>query len=186
MSLFKKLMLMRQLRFEEGNITLLNRRMIFFPLELSISFTKFLLDNPNTIPRIYEGVRSEIGDGWASAVKKIYRFKDKNFIETLKDISNLSGWGKSEFVAYDINKLEGIIRSYDQPVGLHFKGKTTVVADHIWRALGAGCGSAIMEEPMDWIETKCIAKGDPFCEMHFKMRKNLTKEEKIKFKAQLP
>ncbi|MFH1256813.1 MAG: 4-vinyl reductase [Candidatus Diapherotrites archaeon] len=184
--LFQKLLMMQQIKFEEGNIRLFGRRMVLSPAEMPIAMTDYMLNHPQAIPEIYEKIRVNIETGWAEAVHDLYKFGRRNYIDTMKDIGTLSGWGNHQFLTYDAEKLEGLVRTPNSPVGEYYKNKVKEPVDHIFRGLAAGVGSAILKKEMDWIETKCIGKGDPYCEMLFKLRENITSEERKKYINQLP
>lgn len=185
-SFFQKLLMMQQIKFEEGNINLFGRRMILSPVQMPIAFTEYMIEHPKNIPELYEKIRKNIAIGWAESVHDRYKFSRRNYMDTMKDIGAFSGWGKFDFVTYDVKKLEGIVRTPNSPVGEYYKNKVQQPVDHIFRALAAGVGSAILKKDMDWIETKCIGKGDPYCEMLFKLRENFTRSEREKYRNQVP
>ena len=186
MDFFQKLLMMKQIKFEEGDIRLFNQRMVLSPIAMPIAFTKLIISHPDYAPDLYENIRLDIRSNWAISVHDSYKFGRRNYIETMKNIGTLSGWGKHEFIKYSADKLEGIVRTYNPPIGSYFKNKVKEPIDHVFRGLAAGVGSAILKSEMDWVETKCVGKGDPYCEMIFKLRKNFSNEEKIKYNRQLP
>ena len=121
-------------------------------------------------------------------IKRRYRFdKDpRAFINWLIEVGAFVGWGKHKLIEFHSERLEGGLRTYDAPIGSLYKGKLNEPIDHLWRGLTAGCASAAFREDIDWIETKCIATGTPYCEFLFKPRRALVKEEKVEYKNQLP
>ena len=184
--LFQRLLMMRQLQFKEGEIDLLNQRVSFIPKDALLGITNFIIQRPELVPGFYESIRLTFGSGWAQNVKTSYGFTPKDYIRWLIDISNLSGWGKSELVKYDVDTDAGVFRTYNALVGTSLIGKSNVAVDHVWRALTAGGHSKVLEKDVDWIETKCVAKQDPFCEFIFKPRNIITESEKQTYKSQLP
>lgn len=186
MDLFQRLLAMRQLQFKEGEIDLLGQRIVMSPRDTLVGVTDYLVNNPQSIPTMYEYIRHSFGDGWASAVKKSYGFSSKDYIKWLIDISNIAGWGKSELVKYDVDNDIGVFRTFNPLIGSQFIGKSSKPVDHIWRALTAGGQSRIFDKEMDWVETQCVATGAPFCEFLFKPRKLFSDAEREKYADQLP
>lgn len=183
----QKLILAQQVKFEKGNISLLQQRVVIAPIEQLIAVTSVLLENEKLMPLIYEKERLSFSAGYANAVHKLYGFEGLDFTKWLVDLSNLCGWGKHTLVKFDKNNQEGILRFSDSPVANYFKGKTQKPVDHLWRGLTAAGATKIFEKDIDFIETTCSATGkSDYCEFIFKPRASLTKEEKINYGWQLP
>ena len=188
MSIFEKIMAVKQASFKDGEITLFNERVMIVPQESIIFITDYLLKNENLASEFYEGIRKSVYAGWANNIRKTYSFdKDpRKFIEWLINLGAFVGWGKHELIKFDSTQLTGILRTYNGPIANHYKGKCNVPVDHYWRALTAGSSSAAFQRDMDWIELSCMTQGKDYCEFLFKPRENLTAEEKKKYKDQLP
>jgi predicted hydrocarbon binding protein len=183
--LFQKLVLAKQVRFEKGNVALLNQRVVITPVEQVISVTELLLDDNSLIGKLYKNEVMSFSEGFAEAVHKMYGLEDRNLTKWLVDLSNICGWGEHKLVRFDIKKKEGVLRFKGSPVAMYFKGKTKIPVDHVWRGLTAAGARKIFGEDIDFIETKCEALGDKTCEFIFKPRKSLTSEEKAKFGYQI-
>jgi predicted hydrocarbon binding protein len=188
MSIFDKLIAIKEVRFDDGSITLSGQRVLIIPQELALSITKQMLLNPKLSSVIYEDTRKSVAKGWAELVKRRYKFGDdpRKFIEWLIETGEFVGWGKHELIKFDSKNLEGIMRTHNAPMAEMLKGKTKKPVDHIWRALTAGCSTAAFEIEMDWVEISCLTSGQNYCDFLFKPRKKFTKEEKQKYKDQLP
>lgn len=184
--IFKKLLMMKQLNFSEGEITLLRQRVYIAPLEIIKPMTDEMLENRALIPKFYERIRTNFNAGWADGVRKTYGMQPKDYFKWLIDIANLAGWGKSELVALDEKKYEGIFRTFNSVVGSAYKGKTEIPVDHLWRGLTAGGLTQAFKQDIDWVETKCIAKGDAYCEFSFKPRSAFKANPDENTKLQLP
>jgi predicted hydrocarbon binding protein len=52
-------------------------------------------------------------------------------------------------------------------------------------ALAGGAGIIYGKDILDAVETKCLAKGDPYCEFLVKPRKEFLKTKNEEFKKQL-
>jgi len=188
MSIFDKLAAIKEVRFEDGNITLSGQRVLIIPQEFAFAVTDLMVKDKELTGTIYEVVRNKLSVGWAEYIRRRYKFGDnpRNFVKWLIEVGAFVGWGRHELIKFDSEKLEGILRTYDAPMGILYENKLDHPVDHIWRGLTSGCATAAFQEDMDWIEIKCIAKGDPYCEFLFKPRKSLTPEEITKYKEQLP
>lgn len=187
MDLFKRLLMMKQIRFVEGEISLFNERVVISPKDTLVAITKFMNKHPEVIPEIYEDIRNSFEKGWALEAKKRYGFKEtRDYFKWLIDLSNIAGWGKSELVSFDSKKIEGKFKTYNSLIGSFYKNKLDSPVDHIWRGLTAGGLTKVFERDIDWFEIKCIAKGDPYCEFIFKTRESFKKESDENIKKQLP
>lgn len=186
MPLFNKLLMMRQLNFTEGRINLLNQRVFLGPGFMLKNFTEFMMKHPETIPEIYEYMRLSFDEGWAAPVKKSYGFQPIDFFKWLIDLSNVAGWGKSELVELDEESSSGVFRTSESITAEYLKGTISEPVCHIWRGLTAGGTTSVFEKDIDWLEVKCIAKGDPYCEFIFKPRDAMMKETSSDIKRQLP
>jgi predicted hydrocarbon binding protein len=96
----------------------------------------------------------------------------KNKVESLQfcgDQFNKMGLGYIENVAQDVNKLRFVLRFYFSPIGQAYleHEKTKEPVCHYFSGLFAGTTS-IMYPGSESIETKCIAKGDPYCEFELR------------------
>ena len=188
MSVFDKIMAVRQASFKDGEITLFNERVAIVPEESIIFITDYLIKNKDKIPEFYDGIRKSVYDGWANNIRKTYNFdKDpRKFVEWLINLGAFVGWGKHELIQFDSANLTGVLRTYNGPIAQHYKGKFNFPVDHFWRALIAGSSSAAFQRDMDWIEINCMSQGKEYCEFLFKPREKLTDEEKKKYSAQIP
>jgi hypothetical protein len=178
--------MLKKLEFHEGEVRLLGQRIVLGPRDAVNAFTKYLIAKPAEVPVIYELIRVSFESGWAEQVKKVYGFQSKDYFRWLIDISNIAGWGKSELVQFDESSLTGTFRTENALVGSSFKGQVSSPVDHIWRGLTAGGLTAVFGQDIDWIETKCIATGQPVCEFIFKPRAHFKGAEDSLVKQQLP
>jgi len=188
MSIFDKLAVIKEVRFDDGCITLSGQRVLIIPQELALAVTTQIIKDPKLAGTIYEQTRKEVAKGWAELVKRRYKFGDdpRKFINWLIETGEFVGWGKHELVKFESSKLEGIMRTYNAPMAELLKGKTKKPIDHIWRALTAGCSTAAFNTDMDWVEISCLTNGTPYCDFLFKPRKSFSKSERKLYKDQLP
>src|SRR3989338_4119893 len=167
MDLVNKLLLMKELNFSEGRITLLKHRSFMATIYLLDGISMFLDENPELIPKLYRKLRDRVKDKWGDTLSTFYGLSPKDHLQKMFELSSPLGWGKSELVKYDEINGEGIFRTFDAPVGVSLKGNIKFPAEHLWRGITAGTASTILKRKIDVIETKCIAQGHDYCEFIF-------------------
>ena len=166
-NLLDKLLLMRELKFEPGRISLLQHRSFMATIAVINSIALYMDQHPDSIAPIYLGMKNMHKDIWGDTLKKLYHLAPNEYLQKMFELSSPLGWGTSELLKYDDKKTEGLFRTYDAPVGGSFKGKFKYPAEHFWRAITAGTGISIFNKEIDVIETKCIAHGETYCEFIF-------------------
>jgi len=183
----QKLLLMKKLRMEKGEIMLLESRLTLTPVEVSTTLTSFLMERKEDIPRVYEEIRVALREGWSKTVREFYKPQPLDYMLMMFEIGSITGWGESHLLSFDADSLSGSLQTFDAPISEALKGKATVHADVFWRAQGAGVSSTIFGKDMDWFETKCLAVGDSVCEFHFMPRDSLKRSEyAAKYPGQVP
>ncbi len=185
MDILKKLLMMKEIRFEEGVITLLNNRTVMNSISLPVGIGIFLEKNPEMIPKIYEEIKEEHRRGWGKTIDEKYKMKPIEYLNEMFETSNLAGWGKTEFVDFDESNTKGTFRTLRAPIAEALKGKAKLPTEHLWRGMAAGTASVIFKKNLDFIETKCLALGSNYCEYKFFPRKKVTSEIKKEFGYQV-
>src|SRR3989344_998621 len=173
MSIFDKLMAVKQVAFTDGEIKLMNQRVMFIPNEVNIALTKVMLENKNLIGKIYQIIKKDFNAGWSKSLKQAYGFDSRKFMEWLINLTNLSGWGINKLENFDATNKTGIFTIQGAPAASYFNGKINEPVDHLLRALYAGGASTVFGEEIDWIEVECQAKGAQKCKLVFGPRKEL-------------
>ncbi|HLC62316.1 MAG TPA: 4-vinyl reductase [Candidatus Nanoarchaeia archaeon] len=167
MDLLNKLLLMKELKFSEGRITLLKHRSFMATIYLLDAISMFLDENPEITPKLYRTIRDRVKNKWGDTLVAYYGLSSKDHLQKMFELSSPLGWGKSELIKYDEVNGEGIFRTFDAPVGVSLKGNLKFFAEHLWRGITAGTASTILKREIDVIETKCIAQGADYCEFIF-------------------
>ena len=85
-------------------------------------------------------------------------------IEILK-IYQAGGWGRAELIEYHPNRMKIILRLYDSIECKAFEGSYKPMSQLI-RGHLSGLLSGLLKTDVRVIESKCIAKGDPYCEFY--------------------
>lgn len=91
--------------------------------------------------------------------------KDEALLTEVLKFYQACGWGRVKLVKYDPKKLKIAIRIYDSIECGIFKNRDKPVSQLI-RGHISGVLSGLLEKEVRVMETKCIAKGDPYCEFH--------------------
>lgn len=167
----KNLMFARQIVFEKGRILLLSQPIVMQPSEVFASLKKAM---------ITEGIddRDILYHASREAGKKYMQNISRNFGMNLKDALKwginsfeLGGWGITELRDFDLDKKRALVRIENSSVAKEF-GSSDRPVDDILRGFLAGAASIIFKEEIACKETKCLSKGDAFCEFVV-MRKEL-------------
>jgi predicted hydrocarbon binding protein len=162
---FKKLMFARQINFEEGRITLLKQPVMIAPVYTFSSILKNLREavGQKKADEIIYKSSKDAGIKYMSALKKSFSMSKVDMIKWAVNSITLSGWGKVTVINANGEQNTFTIRVNDSVVAKEL-GKSSEPTDAILAGFFAGGGTAIFEENVEVRETRCIAKGDPYCE----------------------
>jgi predicted hydrocarbon binding protein len=181
---FKKLLMARQITFEEGQIKVAGETAIMTDGPALIKLTDIIVKKMGKrgITDIYLASK-EGGESLGISFKKKFNLTGTKLADLLKDLAVMGGWGKMEFIRYDPESMTVIGKVVDSPFAelTEFKNKKMC---HITRGFVAGALSIVFKTDVDCIETKCKAEGSNFCELLIKP-KGKFKEKKL-VKEQLP
>lgn len=112
------------------------------------------------------GIRS--GKEGAETMMEEYDERGLELIERVNDLIGPSGmgWGKIEVFEIDLEQAKGYYRISDSFIGNTY-GPSDKPVCHFLCGLTAGMLGGILGVSLTCEETKCQAKGDPYCEFHF-------------------
>ncbi len=115
--------------------------------------------------------------------------KSDKLISLILNFADLGGWGKMTCASSQIRKGRAVYIVKDgamASVYLRDYGKSKYPVCHVLRgAMAAGASAIHGKLDIDAVETKCLAKGDPYCEFLIKPRKEFLKTENKEYKKQL-
>lgn len=161
MRFFEKLMLSRQIKFDDGKAEILNQRVVFIPGGFLGEYTLEIMKKPESITLIYNSLKEGAGS-FGKNIEKEYKNTLTDYSKLIKEVSDLAGWGITTFEFLNIE--EGAIMSVENtPVGSYLKGRVDSPCDHIMRGMVAGIASIKFGKNLDVIEIECIAMGDKKC-----------------------
>ncbi len=149
----------------DGKLSLMGVPINIIPTEIMVTQQKELVKSLG-IEEAYEKIYSSAKGGSGSYNSRF--IKSKGFTEIRKvldwqvKIVTFSGWGNLEIAKVDIA---------DDSYSVHFKkgafpiayGRSQYAVDFIATGFVAGGLTANVGKDLDAVETKCIARGDPFC-----------------------
>ncbi|MCD6230014.1 MAG: hypothetical protein J7K00_04380 [Candidatus Diapherotrites archaeon] len=163
--LFKKLMVARQIRFDEGCLVLLGQAVVMTPnstlVKIQESLSKYGLENI-----IYYSAK-ETGLDWFIKMNQSYGISIKNMPKWGIDTVSLAGFGRPKVLKLDIKNKQSII-NLENSIMSEYIGRNDKYVDHLFRGFIAGTATMIFGEPSDAIEVKCKSKGDAYCQFVLK------------------
>jgi len=154
-------------------LTIGSERAIIIPLNIPITIMKNLGTSidPTTVQTIFWYAGHEVGSSIKTVYEKTFAAKDVDSILALFETQlALLGWSLVEIVKLDEEKRSITLRLFDNWECGMFKGSSKPQS-HLFRGLLEGFFSSLFGVEMEAKETKCIAKGDPYCEFEIKEKK---------------
>lgn len=109
------------------------------------------------------------------AIDEIYKYLKKvekfipDRIKTMQPILEISGFGKFDAIEYTDNKV--VFRLKEHPVisfGAKLFGKKSIICEFYRAIFSAFCKKLLKLKKCELVESKCISKGDPYCEWEYK------------------
>lgn len=156
----------RQLEFREGSIILMQVPVDILPVSILCELQKGYIEDVG-FAKAYEHTYSRAKAGSIAYNKKFIQqlgFSDKRkTLDWQSKIIGFAGWGKIELIKVSPEEGAVIVRFHDPPFAKEY-GKSTFPVDFLAAGFNAGGVAANFGIDLDAVETKCVAKGDPFCE----------------------
>lgn len=175
----KKLLMARQIKFEESEITLFKQRIIMMPAYSYITLQKEL--EKRKVDKVVYKAMKELGIQWTNDLKVNYKMSPNDIVKWGINVLSLAGWGTSSIIKNDPKNKLVIMRLKNSSMAHTYKkkyGKSKIPVDHAFRGMAAGTFAAIFRSDIDAIETKCIASGSNTCEFLIKERSKFNLKDK--------
>jgi predicted hydrocarbon binding protein len=176
-SFITKLLISKQLRFEEGQIIFLEEPMVFVPIDFYVHLTKEILKKRREEMEVYL-------DAWKAGVifmrRVAKRYSMKKFEERYKeamDIISSAGFGDYQTLEFVPTKY-AYFKIFNNPIAEKFYPSKEPI-DHVLRGFNAGGGSPVHERIINTIETECKAVNGKFC-IHLNAAREVLKQSKFK------
>jgi len=163
-NLFSKLLIARQLTFEEGKISLLGQSIVIVPTYTIAELQKFIEEKfgKNGQKAIYLAAK-EAGKKYVGVFKKQHNPPFQALIDWCVNIMQLSGWGKFTVINADYKNLTATFHVVDSPI-TNLIGKRKEPVDFFISGFLAGGTTIIFNQDFDVKEIKCTATGNQYCE----------------------
>ena len=161
LKLVSELMLHRQLNFEEGRMTLLNRPISIIPSDFIVELQKEL--EKKHLENVIYFAAKIVGERWFRSMDSTYNIKTRDVMKWGPAIIGLAGWGKVTVNTKKDSK-KSLIVTLEKSANAQLYGQSSVPVDHLFRGLVCGAWSFVYGEELDAIEVKCQAIGDKICE----------------------
>lgn len=157
----------RQLEFKEGSIILMQVPVNIVPISILCELQKGYIEDIG-FQKAYDHTYSRAKAGSTIYNKKFIQqlgFSDKRkTLEWQIKIVSFAGWGKLELIKVAPEEKSVIVR-YNDPLFAKEYGKSRYPVDFMAVGFTAGGVSANFGTDVDALETKCVAIGDPYCEV---------------------
>jgi predicted hydrocarbon binding protein len=173
MGIFEELMLAKQLSFKEGEISLLDQRIVMFPSNFLALYTEKIKDKRELVKELYECAKDSVRESFGPSVGKAYGFSVLDYTNWFVSILNMSGWGNVHWEENEWEKKRGVIKIEHSPIAKYLKGKVSSPCDHIMRGFMAGGGASAFDLDIDTIEVECEALGAEKCKFIVDSKENL-------------
>lgn len=161
-----KLLMSGQLKFEEGQITIFDQRVLIFPMSMVEIMIEKSVKDEEFARSIYDAAKKSVIEFSESVCKRLNITKEKDFLDILFKLTEMNGYGQITPVKIDYEKKVGILHLRGLPskaIAGKFAGVRT--ADVYWCGLVAGGMSHVFGTDVDAIETRCVSDGKDSCEI---------------------
>lgn len=180
-----ELLMAREVEFEQGEVKIFKTRFMMVPADILAAFTKEIMQDEQKTKWLYQTTKQIFKARFAGEVRKRYALDKKKLFDWIASIAEIAGYGKIQIVDYDEKNMRGIARIYNSAICSELKPSTKATG-HMFRGMTAAVAEAAYNAEGDCIETKCIAKGDPYCEFIVRLRSEFEKEHASLINEQVP
>jgi predicted hydrocarbon binding protein len=162
-----KLIMSRQLVFEEGEIKMLGQNVSIMPVTLFVEMFKQLKKaEPKKYGKIIYSIAEEVGYNWSKALKKEYKMNSNELIKWDFNTLALAGLGKGQLVNMDLKGKKAVIRVSNSTIARPMTPSKEAVDFLIAGYIGGSAKIIFSSEHMVCEETTCKAKLGPQCEFN--------------------
>ncbi len=176
-SFYDKFIYTSGLKYKNNNFSLINLPFMIVPVELMISLIR--RDDYELNQLIYYSVKDSTKNFLLKQFDVDFGLNGKQALNFVEDFFSASGWGKITQLDLNFEKKQAILSVQNSPFALKLQGKIKNTADHYLRGILAASFSDLFNEPVECVETKCMALNSNHCEFIIK------KETKLNFENPL-
>lgn len=165
--LFGKLLIGRQLEFDNGKINLIGQPMVMMPV-VTIAKMQHHIEKKSKLRKLGEdalyNAAKDAGIDYMGRYRKNYGVTSPTkLLEWAINSMHLAGWGQFTVSKFDVKKAIAEFKVENSPFAIEI-GKRRYPVDHIIRGYIAGGLYVMFNRKVECKETKCIATGYPHCE----------------------
>ena len=187
--LMKQLMLGGELQFGEGKIAFMGQRMQLVNSSFFAYRLKYAEDFWKEAQMQYRAMKDANIKGWFEPLRKEKGLKGDELSDWAKKYFNLAGWGKLTVKFSQFLKGRALLQIEDSALAkayLENFGKSKHPMCHLARGgICSGANDIINRTDIEVVETKCIAQGNPFCEMIIRPHSEFKNPEYGPYKNQI-
>lgn len=173
-----KLLMGGQLRFDKGNLSIFDQRVLIVPLELILILVRESMKDRKLAKYVYESSKESV-IGFCKNIEKKLGTSKKEVLDILMNLTEMNGYGEIIPIKIDYDKKVAIFHLRGLPSKAFFgkiKVTSNTTVDVYWCGLVAGGISFVFGTDIDCIETRCIISGKDTCEVVAASKTNLNKE----------
>lgn len=190
LNLITKLIGLNALTFSDGEFRIWNVGMMFFPYNVTAfiqhSFHEKFGKKADDI--LYYIGKLQAYNGTMLIMKEFGIKNTESMYDLFSGQTAMVGVGTAKITVSDPEHKHIVMQTINNPYMreyIRIYGQTGDFSDHYLRGLATGASEAVIEGELVGIETKCIAKGDPVCEVDIKAKEKWDLNDK-EVKAQFP
>lgn len=166
-SLFDLFKFSKLLDMSDGKLTLMNVPVNVIPTSIFCNQQKMLIKTlgfENAYGEIYSESKEGSYEYNLEFIKKEGFDDVHRIIDWQTKIVAFAGWGKLELAVLDSETNRVVVHFKNSPYPKAY-GNALYPVDFVAAGFVAGGVSALFKKDIDALETKCEARGDPFCEI---------------------
>lgn len=167
LNLFDLFKFSKTLTSTDGKLLLMNTPINIIPTAILCELQKGMIQALG-FEKAYQQIYETTKQGSVTYNKdfiKFHGFQEKRkIVDWQWKIVTFSGWGKWQIIHLDLKENTLAAKFEESPFAKEY-GKSKYPVDIIPVAFSAGGIAACFGTDLDCIETKCMAMGDPFCEI---------------------
>lgn len=179
-NLFEMFKFSKLLKVQDGNLDLMGVDINIIPTKILCDLQKGLIDSLG-FEKAYNEIYGQAKTGsidYNKAFMKKQKFKDKHkTVDWQTKIVTFSGWGKLEVMKIDFAEQNHLVK-FNNSIFPKNYGKAKYAVDIIPTGFVAGGLTAVTGKDMDALEVKCMARGDPFCQIEVGTPEYIKKRKK--------
>lgn len=162
---FNQLFLSRQMKFDEGELTIFGQPVVMMPAYTIVELQKFIEYNYKNGTQIIYKAAKAAGIKYVSTFKKQFNPKSpESLLETCLNLLGLGGSGKITIIKFNFKSKSAVFHVTNSPWAM-LRGREKFPVDNFLAGfLAGGCEEIFNKRPIDIKEITCQAMGKSYCE----------------------